>query len=63
MVNVLNVKRRGIQITSDNRCVYIDPSEAGDKGYFQITSQTVFEKKLLNDISNNLWVSGTTFNS
>lgn len=51
------------KITSDNRCVYIDPSEAGDKGYFQITSQTVFEKKLLNDISNNLWVSGTTFNS
>lgn len=31
--------------------------------YFQITSRTVFEKQLLQDISNNIWVNGATFQS
>lgn len=51
------------KITGDSRRIFLDSAIVDDEGYLQITSQTVFEKKLLNDISNNLWVSGTTFNS
>lgn len=51
------------KITSDNGRIFTDLAAADDEGYLQITCQTVFEKKLLNDVSTNLWVSGTTFNS
>lgn len=51
------------KITSDNGRIFTDLAGADDEGYLQITCQTVFEKKLLNDVSTNLWVSGTTFNS
>ena len=51
------------KITSDNRRIFTDLTGTDDEGYLQITCQTVFEKKLLNDVSTNLWVSGTTFNS
>ena len=31
--------------------------------FFQVSSKTVFEKDLLKDISNNIWVTGAIFQS
>ena len=48
--------------TIDKKRVYFNPSDKNMQ-YFQVTSQTVFNKQLLEDISNNIWVSGCTFQS
>lgn len=41
---------------------YYDPNIESDR-YFQVTSQTVFDKQLLKDFTNNIWVDGATFQS
>ena len=39
-----------------------DVNHAGNR-YFQVSSKTVFETQLLQDISSNIWVSKATFQS
>ena len=41
---------------------YYDPNIERER-YFQVTSQTVFDKQLLKDFSNNIWVEGATLQS
>ena len=41
---------------------YYDPNIERER-YFQVTSQTVFDKQLLKDFSNNIWVDGATLQS
>lgn len=42
--------------------IFEDDNHARNR-YFQVTSKTVFETQLLQDISSNIWVSGATFQS
>lgn len=46
----------------EGKRIYQDPRDESMR-YFQVTSQTVFEKQLLMDFSNNIWVNGATFES
>ena len=41
---------------------FYDPNH-DDHPYFQVSSQTIFEKKLLEDITNNITISGASFES
>ena len=44
----------------DGKRYYIDPNI---NDFFQVTSSTVFEKRLLEEIANNIWISGTSLES
>lgn len=50
------------KITNEGQRIYYDPMDEVNV-YFQVTSKTVFEKELLRDMSNNIWVTGATFQS
>ena len=50
------------KIQSAGQRIFIDVQQEGS-GYFQVSSKTVFGTYLLKDISNNIWVTGATFQS
>ena len=50
------------KITNEGCKIFEDDNPARNR-YFQVTSKTVFETQLLQDISSNIWVSGATFQS
>ena len=50
------------KISKEGSKIFEDVNHAGNP-YFQVSSKTVFETQLLEDMSNNIWVSGATFQS
>ena len=50
------------KISKEGSKIFEHVNHAGNP-YFQVSSKTVFETQLLEDMSNNIWVSGATFQS
>ena len=64
MVGATAVAQCFIQVnkTVGGKRLYCDPTDECDR-FFSVRSKTVFDKQLLKDFTNNIWVNGATFQS